>query len=181
VCPIIQQTRIAHMGPDTVSKVYAAGLQGISLALNHRFHVRLTSPESPSSETMGYSSQTHTLPRFLFAPSLWKFPYFSLSFQLGASAAVCPARFLMCIAAIHDNSSCTTTQQSTLLVQLRTERISLNDFLYNRRVPASSAPAASVARGDRPSLTSTSAAGPTRTSGTRCSATSLDDATSGSF
>jgi hypothetical protein len=179
--PIIQQTRTAHMGPNTVSTVYAAGLQGISLALNHRFHVRLTSPESPLSETMGYSSQTHTPLRFLVAPSLEKFPRFSLSFQPSASAAVCPARFLMRSAPLHDNSSCTTTQQSTLLVQVRTERISLNNFLYNRRVPASSDPAASVARGDRPSLTSTSAAGPTRTSGTRCSATSLDDATSGSF
>jgi hypothetical protein len=179
VCPIIQQTRIAHVGPDTVSTVYAAELQGISLALNHRFHVRLTSLENPPSETMGYSSQTHTPLRFLVAPSLEKFPHFSLSFQSGASAAVCPARFLMCSAAFHNNSSCTITQQSALLVQLRTKKISLKDLIYNRRVPASSAPAASVGVGDRPSLTSASAAGPTRTSGTRYSATSLYDATSG--
>jgi ribonuclease HI len=33
VCPLLQQTRSAHMGPDTLSTVYAAELQGISLAL----------------------------------------------------------------------------------------------------------------------------------------------------
>jgi hypothetical protein len=136
VCPIIQQTRIAHMGPDTVSTVYAAELQGISFALNHGSHVRLISLESPPSKTMGSSSQTHTPLRFLVAPRVWKFPHFSLSFQSGASAAVCPARFLMCSAAFHDNSSCTITQQSALLVQLRTKKISLKDFLYIRRVPS---------------------------------------------
>lgn len=33
VCPSIQQTRSVHMGSDTLSTVYAAELQGISLAL----------------------------------------------------------------------------------------------------------------------------------------------------
>lgn len=33
VCPLIQQTQSVHMGPDTVSTVYAGELQGISLAL----------------------------------------------------------------------------------------------------------------------------------------------------
>jgi hypothetical protein len=33
VCPLTQQTRAVHMGPDTASTVYAAELQGISLAL----------------------------------------------------------------------------------------------------------------------------------------------------
>jgi ribonuclease HI len=34
VCPLTQQTRTVHMGPDTVSTVYTAELQGISLALH---------------------------------------------------------------------------------------------------------------------------------------------------
>lgn len=33
VCPLLQQTRSVHMGLDTLSTVYAAELQGISLAL----------------------------------------------------------------------------------------------------------------------------------------------------
>jgi hypothetical protein len=33
VCPLTQQTQVVHMGPDTVSTVYAAEQQGISLAL----------------------------------------------------------------------------------------------------------------------------------------------------
>jgi hypothetical protein len=33
LCPLTQQVRSVHMGPDTASKVYAAELQGISLAL----------------------------------------------------------------------------------------------------------------------------------------------------
>jgi ribonuclease HI len=33
VCPIIQETRSAHMSANTISTVYAAELQGISLAL----------------------------------------------------------------------------------------------------------------------------------------------------
>jgi ribonuclease HI len=33
VCPLTQQVRSVHMGPDTASTVYAAELQGISLAL----------------------------------------------------------------------------------------------------------------------------------------------------
>jgi ribonuclease HI len=33
VCPLMQQTRSVHMGSDTLSTVYAAELQGISLAL----------------------------------------------------------------------------------------------------------------------------------------------------
>jgi hypothetical protein len=33
VCPLTQQTRSVHIGPDTQSTVYAAELQGISLAL----------------------------------------------------------------------------------------------------------------------------------------------------
>ena len=33
LCPLTQQVRSVHMGPDTASTVYAAELQGISLAL----------------------------------------------------------------------------------------------------------------------------------------------------
>lgn len=33
VCPLIQQTRVVYMGPNTVSTVHAAELQGVSLAL----------------------------------------------------------------------------------------------------------------------------------------------------
>ena len=33
VCPVVQQTRSAHMGSDTTSAVYVAELQSIGLAL----------------------------------------------------------------------------------------------------------------------------------------------------
>ena len=70
-------------------------------------------------------------------------------------------------------------RESALLVQLRTEKIGLNDFLLIDTFRTSLAPATAVERGDRPLPTSSSAAASTRTSGSASSPTFPDDTASG--
>ncbi|KAF6782471.1 hypothetical protein CSOJ01_16001 [Colletotrichum sojae] len=134
VCTTTQQTRKSHMGDDTTSTVYAGELQGIVLALemaqadkqngNHRskgfIHTDNQAAIRSTVKTWSHKQSHQTW------QTNWK-----TETRGRASFRLAPKPTKKVIQ-LHEGLS---KRRSALLVQMRTEKIGLQDFLFSRRVP----------------------------------------------
>ncbi|KAF5845849.1 hypothetical protein GGP41_009626 [Bipolaris sorokiniana] len=130
VCPLTQQTLSAHMGPSTLSTVYAAELQGISLAL--QIARRYENEHGERKSIAIYTDNQAAIWRWCKTQaerawiSAWR------EDKRGRATYRHTPTPTKKVLQLHERLS---KRESALLVQLRTEKIGLNDFLFSRHVP----------------------------------------------
>ncbi|KAG7408362.1 hypothetical protein Forpe1208_v012157 [Fusarium oxysporum f. sp. rapae] len=158
VCTTTQETKSAYMGDDTTSTVYAGELQGISLALqiaqedrsrgNSRSKVLiytdnqaairstakpkgdLTGPKAAEPQQL-YPLQS-TMKTWSHKDTITSWERHWISETRGRASFRHTPKPSRKVLDLHDGLS---KKHSALLTQLRTEKIGLKDFLYNRKVP----------------------------------------------
>ncbi|KAI8405763.1 hypothetical protein FOFC_13224 [Fusarium oxysporum] len=149
VCTTTQETKSAYMGDDTTSTVYAGELQGISLALqiaqqdrsrgNSRSKVLIYTDNQAAIRSTAKPKEPQQLYPLRSTMKTWSHKETITSWERhwisetrGRASFRHTPKPSRKVLDLHDGLS---KKHSSLLTQLRTEKIGLKDFLYNRKVP----------------------------------------------
>ncbi|KAI8395899.1 hypothetical protein FOFC_21429 [Fusarium oxysporum] len=151
VCTTTQETKSAYMGDDTTSTVYAGELQGISLALqiaqedrsrgnsrskvliytDNQAAIRSTAKPKAAEPQQLYPLRS-TMKTWSHKETIMSWERDWISETRGRASFRHTPKPSRKVVDLHDGLS---KKHSALLTQLRTEKIGLKDFLYNRKVP----------------------------------------------